>query len=381
MLKFFKTEAASGVLLLIVTIVTLVLVNSPLAYWHSALLQYPLFDKDLTHWVNDGLMVLFFYVVGLEIKKELLFGALSKPKDAALPVFAALGGMIFPALIYLAFNSKGDTQHGWGIPMATDIAFAVGVITLFGKRIPASLKAFLLAFAIIDDLGAILVIALFYSKDLAVQYLGYASAILFVLYFLSKTKFRSFVFGVLCGVAVWFCFLESGVHATIAGVILALLTPADKKVDKQGEGENRLDHWLAHLHPWVAFGIMPIFAFFNAGVNIGQLDFTSFTRSSVTLGVFLGLVIGKPVGIILFCGLARMLSLARIPRGVTWWHLLATGCLGGIGFTMSLFIGSLAFENPAYEMLSKGAILAASVVSGVLGYILLGLILRLKPKS
>lgn len=375
--RFFHTEASGGVLLLVMTLLTLAVVNSPLQELYLHMLHIPItfavgdfaINKDLHHFVNDGLMVLFFYVVGLEIKRELMIGELSKPKDAALPLFAALGGMIFPALFYIAFNANPQTHHGWGIPMATDIAFAVGVITLLGKRIPTALKAFLLAFAIIDDLGAILVIAIFYSDNLVMEYLGLAAGVLFMLYVLQKTGLRNTFFGIVCGVLVWLFFLKSGVHATIAGVILAFLTPMDRKED----GSNRLDHWIHVMHPWVAFVIMPIFAFFNAGVILGDLDLSTFFGNSVAQGVLLGLVFGKPIGIMLFCGLAIWLGLSQRPNGVSWTHLLGAGFLGGIGFTMSLFIGSLAFKNPNYEVYSKGAILIASVMAGVAGFLILKL--------
>ena len=274
--RFFNTEAAGGIILLVVTVFTLGVVNSPLAEAYEHLLHIPisfqignfLIDKDLHHFVNDGLMVLFFYTVGLEIKREMMIGELSRPKDAALPLFAALGGMIFPAAFYLLFNANPETHHGWGIPMATDIAFAVGVLTLLGNRVPMALKAFLLAFAIIDDLGAILVIAIFYSSNLVMPYLGGAAAILFVLYVLQKAGLRNLFFGIVCGVLVWVAFLKSGIHATIAGVILAFITP----MDRLENGDNRLDHWIHILHPWVAFVIMPLFAFFNAGVSLHDLQ-------------------------------------------------------------------------------------------------------------
>lgn len=373
--RFFHTEASGGVLLPIVTIITLGIVNSPLRETYEHLLHIPItfsissfvIDMDLHHMVNDGLMVLFFYMVGLEIKRELLVGELSRPKDAALPLFGALGGMVLPAIIYLSLNANPNTSHGWGIPMATDIAFAVGVITLLGKRIPTALKAFLLAFAIIDDLGAILVIALFYSQDIVVGYLGSAAAVLFVLFVLQKAGLRNSFFGILCGVLVWVAFLQSGIHATIAGVILAFLTP----MDKQPDGSNRLDYWIRAMHPWVAFLIMPIFAFFNAGVALDDLNITTFLESPVSQGVILGLVTGKPIGIVLFCALAIWLGLSKLPNGVRWTHLIGAGFLGGIGFTMSLFVGSLAFTDPRYEIYAKGGILLASTVSGVLGYILL----------
>ena len=383
--NFFNTEASGGILLLIVTLITLGIVNSPLAELYKHFLHIPILfsvgnfvvDKDLHHVVNDGLMVLFFYTVGLEIKREMMIGELSKPKDAALPLFAALGGMVFPALFYIAFNANPETHHGWGIPMATDIAFAVGVLTLLGKRVPVAMKAFLLAFAIIDDLGAILVIALFYSTDLVMPYLGGAAAILFVLYLLQKTGLRNLFFGILCGVLVWLAFLKSGVHATIAGVILAFITP----MDRQENGDNRLDHWIHALHPWVAFGIMPIFAFFNAGVSLGDLDLGTFFQSTVSQGIILGLVAGKPIGILLFCFLAVKLGLSNLPKGVRWVHLLGAGFLGGIGFTMSLFIGNLAFKNPDYETYSKGAILLASLLSGLIGFVLLKAVIEKDSKN
>ncbi|HAG91256.1 MAG TPA: Na+/H+ antiporter NhaA [Bdellovibrionales bacterium] len=373
--RFFNTEAAGGIILLVVTVFTLGVVNSPLAEAYEHLLHIPisfqignfLIDKDLHHFVNDGLMVLFFYTVGLEIKREMMIGELSRPKDAALPLFAALGGMIFPAAFYLLFNANPETHHGWGIPMATDIAFAVGVLTLLGNRVPMALKAFLLAFAIIDDLGAILVIAIFYSSNLVMPYLGGAAAILFVLYVLQKAGLRNLFFGIVCGVLVWVAFLKSGIHATIAGVILAFITP----MDRLENGDNRLDHWIHILHPWVAFVIMPLFAFFNAGVSLHDLQLDAFVHSSVAQGVVLGLVFGKPIGILLFCFATVKLGLAGLPRGVGWSHLTGAGFLGGIGFTMSLFIGSLAFSHPEYEVFSKGGILVASIVAGLIGFVIL----------
>lgn len=419
---FASLEASSGILLIIVTIIAMAWANSPWAEVYEHLIELPLsigigsmmLTKSLHHWVNDGLMVIFFFVVGLEIKRELAIGELSSPRKAALPMFAALGGMVCPALIYFFFNTSGVGLPGWGIPMATDIAFAVGVLTLLSRKVPLALKIFLLALAIVDDLGAVIVIALFYTENIVASSLGLAAIGVFLTVFIKYAGVRKlWVYWVL-GVFVWFNVLKSGVHATVAGVILGLITPVAplyrirdlgeqftatiksviNSVAGQPEESLRLSHETAHhldrlhnltmesrspldrlihdLHPWVSFGIMPIFAFVNAGVHISpDFEIADFAQNPIALGVILGLFLGKPIGVVGFSYLAYRFKFAQLPEGVTWRHMASVGFLAGIGFTMALFIGHLALKVPEVEMYSKLGILIGSFFSAVMGMILL----------
>lgn len=430
--SFFAMETASGILLMITTIVAMIWANSPFYHSYEMMLELPVgiklggidVTKSLHHWVNDGIMVIFFFVVGLEIKRELIVGELSSPRKAALPMFAALGGMIAPALIYTFFNHSGIGASGWGIPMATDIAFAVGILTLMSRKVPLSLKIFLLALAIVDDLGAVLVIALFYTSEIMASALGVAAAAIFATLFIKYAGIRKLMIYWVLGVIVWFAVLKSGVHATVAGVILGLMTPVSpfynlktipdkfrQLVDRISSGissantqytqlsnetfhdiesleeivvESRspLDRLIHMLHPWVSYAIMPLFALFNAGVHIsGDFTISSFVSQPIALGVIFGLVIGKPVGVLLFSWLAVKFNLAQLPSGVTWFHMTAVGFLAGIGFTMALFVGHLALKVPEVEIYSKLGILVASVISGIIGVILLSMNKDVKPAT
>jgi len=415
--RFAAIEASGGIVLLIGAIIALIWVNSPwdhsyYSLWETELaLDLHLFkiEQHLGHAVNDGLMVLFFFVVGLEIKRELVSGELSSPRRAILPAAAALGGMVGPALIYTAFNAGSETAHGWGIPMATDIAFAVGVLTLLGRRVPAPLKVFLLALAVADDLGGIIVIAVFYTESLSFEALGWAALVLLVILVINRGGVVAIAPYVFLGVLFWAAMLKSGIHATIAGVILAMLTPSrpyytDEDFDAtlerlqteyalaRADGsharmqqalaqiedlvsgmESPLDRLEHRLAPWTAFVVVPIFALANAGVAVSGEMLRSAASSPVTLGVALGLVLGKPVGIFLTSWVCVRLGLAQLPANTSFRQVLGAGMIAGIGFTVALFIAGLSFENPAHLDEAKIGILAASLIAGLLGsaYLLL----------
>ncbi len=416
--EFLHQEASGGILLIIATIIALAWANSPFAdsyhhLWHTYLsidigglgLKY-----SLHHWINDGLMVIFFFVVGLEIKRELLVGELSSVKKAALPIAAALGGMIFPALIYTIFNIGSEGASGWGIPMATDIAFVVGILALLGKRVPLALKIFILALAIVDDLGAVLVIAIFYTSNISYTSLFIAAGFIVLLIAMNKLGVRNLLIYILVGVGLWLAFLKSGVHATVAGVLLAFTIPVSSRIntkkfknetesllqdfDNAGEhGDNvltnserltiidqienncekiltplqRFEHG---LHPWVSFFIMPVFALANAGVTISAGLGTSLTNP-VSIGIILGLFLGKQIGIFSFSYFAVKLKFASEPEGVSWQKIYAASILSGIGFTMSLFIANLAFASPELLDTAKVGILTGSLISGIIGFIIL----------
>jgi NhaA family Na+:H+ antiporter len=381
--KFINLEASSGIFLFVVAIIAMIIANSEVKSLYFSFINTPVsvaignfsINKTLLLLVNDGLMAIFFYLVGLEIKKELLVGELSTPRKAAFSFFGALGGMAVPALIYVYFNLKNGDMNGWGVPMATDIAFALGIISLLGNRVSSSVKIFLLSLAIVDDLGAILVIAIFYTGEISTNYLGIAAILLFVLYVLNKSGFRNIAIGLIIGFFTWFCFLKSGIHATLAGVILAFLTPA-RSINKSlgsetTQGELLLDKYIHNLHPWSAFVIMPIFAFFNAGVNVQGLDLMQTISHPVTLGIVVALVVGKPLGVFLFTFLASKLKLSDLPKDANWMQIIGVGCIAGIGFTMSLFISSLAFDSIDIEKNSKIGIVIGSLISMILGYSLL----------
>ncbi len=374
-LAFFEHEAAGGIVLLGAALLALLLANSPLSHLYDTFLDTPVsirvgalkLDKPLLLWINDGLMAIFFLLVGLEIKRELLAGELSTPRQAALPAIAALGGMIVPALIYAAINwHKPAALNGWAIPAATDIAFAVGVMALLGPRVPPALKIFLLALAIIDDLGAIVIIALFYTDNLSVTALALAGIGVIGLVTLNLANVMRISAYVLVGAFIWVCVLKSGVHATLAGVVTALAIPLRQRDGEAGPLED-LEH---NLHTWVAFGIVPLFAFANAGVSLAGTTFAVVT-SSIPLGISLGLFIGKPIGIFSFTWAAIRLGLGERPQGASWTQVLGAGMLGGIGFTMSLFIGMLAFPDPAYAAELRLGVLIGSILSAVAGYIIL----------
>jgi len=384
---FISKESASGVVLLLAAVLALVLSNSILAPWYGALLHLPLAIRigshelahSLYHWVNDGLMAVFFFLIGLEVKREVLEGQLSSLKQVVLPGVAALGGMVVPAGIYLAFNIQ-DSQaiNGWAIPTATDIAFALGVLSLLGSRVPVSLKIFLMALAIFDDLGAIVVIALFYTDQLSVWALtlaGVALAALLALNMLGVIKKGAYI---AIGLLLWLAVLKSGVHATLAGVLLGLMIPLTASDNRQKRVSPPLSPQssplkeIEHaLHPWVAFAILPLFAFVNAGLDLRTLSPIQM-GANVPLGIMLGLFIGKQVGVFGLSWLAIKAGLAELPQASSWRQLYGVSVLTGIGFTMSLFITSLAFENDAlFQYTDKLAILVGSLLSGIVGFILL----------
>jgi NhaA family Na+:H+ antiporter len=372
--RFAALEAASGILLLGCAILALVWANSPLADSYARLFGTRLtlgwgalaLGKPLLLWINDGLMAVFFLVVGLEIKRELLVGELASPRQAALPVAAAAGGMLLPAGIYAALNAGGPGCAGWGIPMATDIAFALGVLALLGPRAPASLKVFLAALAIADDLGAVLVIALFYTGDLSWPALGAAGGFLAALALANAAGAQRWAAYAALGLGLWVAVLKSGVHPTVAGVLLAMTIPSRAR-----PGAEPLLARLEHtLHPWVGYVIMPLFALANAGVTPGDGLGASLFHP-VSLGVAAGLLLGKPAGIVLFSWIAARAGVASLPCDLGWRHLAGAGVLAGIGFTMSLFIADLAFEDAVLLGRAKVGILAASLVAGILGWALL----------
>jgi NhaA family Na+:H+ antiporter len=320
---------------------------------------------NIEHWVNDGLMAIFFLLIGLEMERELYIGELSDLKNATFPIFAAIGGMAMPAIIHFLFNQGTQTQAGGGIPMATDIAFALGVLALLGRRVPISLKIFLTALAIIDDLGAIAVIAIFYVGDFSLFYLLLALGILGVLFIFNRMQVHSLPVYLIPGMVMWYCMLKSGIHATIAGVLLAFVIPFGDG------GEKTSSYRLQHLlHKPVAFLIMPIFALANTHITLSG-NWAAGLLSSNALGIFAGLFVGKPLGIVLFSLLAIKFGLSKLPNDVSWKHIIGAGFLGGIGFTMSIFITLLAFDDPDIIQSSKISILLSSLVAGVVGYVVL----------
>lgn len=372
--KFLGPESASGLLLFGATVLALLMANSGLDGIYDSLLktiatvQFDTFkiSKPVLLWINDGLMAIFFLLVGLELKREVLGGSLSSWDRAALPVVAAIGGIVAPAVVYLLINgSNPETQQGWAIPAATDIAFALGVLTLLGDRVPAALKVFLLALAIIDDLGAILIIALFYSEGLSyLALLGVGLGIL-VLASLNLAGVRRIAPYILVGIAIWVCVLKSGIHATLAGVIVALFVPMGQKQD------SPLHHLEHMLHPWVSFVILPVFAFANAGVSFAGITWADLI-APLPLGIALGLFLGKQLGVVGASWLAVRLRLCRLPDDISWRSLYGVSLLTGIGFTMSLFIGSLAFEDDLhYATPIRLGVFLGSILSGLLGYLLL----------
>ena len=373
---FFRLEAASGLLLLISAAIALIVSNSSLSSIYFETLESYFFigvnnigiKMSLLHWINDALMAVFFFFVTLEIKREFLQGELSNPKQALLPIIAAVGGMLVPALIYVYINFQtGDTLRGWAIPSATDIAFSLGVLSLLGSRVPISLKVFLTALAIIDDLGAIVIIAFFYTGDLSVNYLSLLLLTFICLIFLNKFNVRKFIPYLLLGLILWFFTHESGVHATISGVLLATVIPHRKK-EKDFSLLTKIEHGVS---PYVAFGIMPLFALANAGVSLEGMNFNSLLYP-VPLGILLGLFLGKQIGVLLFSLVSIKLNIAQMPNNANWLNFYGVGVLTGIGFTMSLFIGNLAFiENTQYIGGVKIGVLSGSLLSTIFGYFLL----------
>lgn len=372
--KWFKHDAAGGIVLVVAALLAMILANSPLSGLYNGVLEIPVavkfgafeIAKPLLLWVNDGLMAIFFFLVGLEIKRELLEGHLSSPAQIVLPGVAAIAGIVFPALIYVWFNI-GDAVavNGWAIPSATDIAFALGVFVIFGKSLPLSLKLFLLSVAIFDDIGAILIIALFYSQDLSTLSLTVALAGLAVLFVFNRLKVQKQAMYILVGVVVWAAVLKSGVHATLAGFALAWFIPLKLK---NTDGHAMLPHLEHSLHPWVAFFVLPIFAFANAGVKVLGVT-TEELFNPITLGIAAGLFVGKQIGIFGTCWLVVKAGWASLPTGTNWRQLYGVTLLCGIGFTMSLFIGTLAFEEQglSYQLSVKVGVLLGSLLSAVLG--------------
>jgi len=379
--QFIKKESSSGILLIIATFFALVLSNSVLGGLYQAFLHLPVeirvgalhLDKSLYHWVNDGLMAIFFLLIGLEVKREIIEGQLSSVRQVALPFIAAIGGMLVPALVYLAFNQDNPIAiNGWAIPTATDIAFALGILSLLGNRVPVSLKLFLMALAIIDDLGAIVIIALFYTTELSTLSLFIAGGSLLTLVIMNLSGAYKKTAYFIVGAVLWFSVLKSGVHATLAGVALAFTIPLNAK-DEHNQPVSPLKDVEHSLHFWSGFFILPLFAFVNAGVNVTQISFDQMS-GSVPLGIMLGLFVGKQLGVFGFSWLAIKLKIAELPTGSNWLQLYGVSVLTGIGFTMSLFIVSLAFEESnLFQYTDKLAILLGSLASGLFGYWLLSL--------
>ena len=380
--RFFQLEAASGLLLIAAAVLALIINNSPLSYLYSGLLDVPVADqvgalniaKPLLLWINDGLMALFFLLIGLEVKREVADGHLSKPAQVILPATAAVGGMVVPALIYWFINRDNPAAvAGWAIPTATDIAFALGVLALLGKRVPVSLKLFLMTLAIIDDLGAIIVIALFYSGTLSSVSLLLAAACLVALVAMNRLGVVKLGPYMIVGLILWVCVLKSGVHATLAGVALALCIPLRTR-NAETSPLLSLEH---ALHPWVAYAILPIFAFANAGVSLAGMTVDSFTHP-VPMGIAVGLLLGKTVGVFGLSWLAVKLRLAALPEGAGWGQILGVAILCGIGFTMSLFVGSLAFApgSSDYAGMDRMGILTGSFFAAVIGYAVIAMASR-----
>ncbi len=375
-ISFFKLEAASGIVLLFAAIIALIISNSELSDLYFSTLDKYLFiginnfglKLSVLHWINDALMAIFFFFVTLEIKREFLQGELSNIKQALLPIIAAVGGMVVPALIYVFINlGDGETLKGWAIPSATDIAFSLGVLSLLGSRVPLSLKVFLTALAIIDDLGAIVIIALFYSGDLSFKYLSLMLLAFIVLLIINKFNIKKFLPYLIVGIFLWDFTHNSGIHATIAGVLLAMTIPHRKK-DKDFSLLIKVEHMIS---PYVAFGIMPIFAFANAGVSLEGLSLSSLL-DKVPLGIVLGLFVGKQLGVFIFSYASIKLKIAQMPSNTSWYNFYGVGVLTGIGFTMSLFVGNLAFaENLQYMDGVKIGVLTGSLLSTLFGYFLI----------
>ena len=417
--RYMHNESTAGIVLFLSALAAVVWSNSPWSasyfdLWHHDIAiragNYEV-NNTLHYWINDGLMAMFFFVIGLELKREIMAGELSDARQATVPLLAAIGGMVVPALIYVLFNSSGTASNGWGIPMATDIAFAMGIIALLGSKAPTSLKVFLTALAISDDLGAVLVIALFYTSDISLLSLVVGAGFMIVLFGANYLGVRSTLFYGLIGIGgVWLAFLFSGVHATIAGVLAALAIPARTKIDEKKfikvldeklsefhsippndvtllepaqykviDSINRLTDAAGtplqklelHLHPWVSYLIMPLFALANAGIVLEPEVIQKAFSSNVTLGVLFGLAIGKPAGVLLFVWVLVKLKIASLPRQMGWQHLVGVGLLAGVGFTMSLFITELAFDTPQNIAEAKIGIFISSIISGVTGYFVL----------
>ena len=423
--EFVRTETAGGVILLLAALGALIWANSPVSDDYFDLIHEVMSldlivfsaSEDLKHWINDGAMVVFFFVVGLEIKRELFHGELASPRKAALPIAAAIGGMAVPAVIYVALNSGGAGADGWGIPMATDIAFAVGILALLGNRIPSQVRIFLLSLAIVDDIGAIVIIAVFYTGSIELDSLAIAVGTLALVVGVQRSGARNVAVYLLLGVIIWAAVYESGIHATIAGVVLGLLTPSHPYVSREGFAERNsamlsqyrqalatgdverveailgeieetatnasapLERLERLLHPWSSFLVIPLFAFANSGVELSGRLIEDAAASSVTFGVAIGLLAGKVLGVVGATWLATRLRLADLPDGTTWSHILGVSILAGIGFTVSLFITELAFDRPDLVDQAKIGILCASTIAGIAGYSFLRLTCRRRPEE
>jgi len=416
--RFFKIESSGGIVLVITTLLAMIWANSPFAGTYFKIWEEKLtiglgsftLEKTLVHWINDGLMVIFFFVVGLEIKREILIGELSSRKKVLLPVICAFGGMVFPALIYLTINRDQYTAHGWGIPTATDIAFAIGIMSIAGKRVPIALKVLLTALAIIDDIGAVIIIALFYSGNISLIMLGLGFVVILLLILMNKLHVRSPLVYIVLGIALWLLFLKSGVHTTIAGVILAFTIPTKAKINSKrfyddstsllselknnGLTESKSEtpseinniifsieescenvtapaHRIEHkLHPYVAFFIMPLFALANAGISLSG-NFIQMLFNPVALGILAGLVLGKSMGISLAAFISTKLKIAEFPRGSSFSQVVGMAFVAGIGFTMSMFIASLSFNDAVSTNSAKTGIICGSLISAIIGLIIL----------
>ncbi|WP_163409295.1 Na+/H+ antiporter NhaA [Flavobacterium ajazii] len=369
---FLENKKSEGLLLLFVTILSLTLANSSFQVPYIALWEKEIWEHSITHWINDGLMTIFFLMIGLELEREIYHGELSNLKNAALPIMGALGGMFIPAALFLALNFGTVTQSGAGIPMATDIAFAIGILSLLGNKVPASLKVFLTALAVIDDLGAIIVIAVFYTSSIIFVNLAITLGIWGILFVLNRMKIYNLIPYLIGGILMWYFMLNSGVHATITGVILAFVIPFGDGSEKSSS--YKLQHF---LHKPVSFLILPLFAIANTCIAIGS-DWHEGLNSPYAYGIILGLVLGKPLGILLFSYIGVNADFSSLPKKLKWAHILGAGMLGGIGFTMSIFITFLAFKDPQTIVFSKIAILIASALSGIFGFLYLKYILGKK---
>jgi len=386
--RFLKLESAGGILLMMAAVLAIVLANTPLQVYYALLIDTPVeirigaleIAKPLLLWINDGLMAVFFFLVGLELKRELIEGELADRKNIILPAVGALGGMLAPALIYIYFNAADDiAMKGWAIPAATDIAFALGVLSLLGSRVPASLKIFLTSLAIFDDIGAILIIALFYTAKISATSLIIVVLCLIALTYLNKKNVESKSVYLMFGMIMWVAMLKSGIHATLAGVMLAMFIPMKSKVKAAHSPLKSMEH---DLHPVVAYYILPIFAFANAGIDFSGVG-ADYLLHNVPLGIALGLFVGKQVGVFGLCWLVIKLKLTQLPTGMSMLSLYGTAALCGVGFTMSLFIGSLAFEETTVNLLfdERLGIVLGSLVSGLLGYLILRASLRAVPSA
>jgi len=369
---FFNSEKTGGIILIFCTLISLVLANSSMQTGYIGFWETNFNGHSITHWINDGLMSIFFLLIGLELEREIYIGELSDIKNASFPIFAAIGGVLFPAAIYILINYGTAYQNGAGIPMATDIAFAIGMLALLGSRVPSNLKVFITALAVIDDLCAIIVIAIFYSAGFSLGYLAVAAGIFVVMLVLNRLKVHNLIPYIILGIGMWYCMLHSGIHATIAGVLVAFAIPFGSG------GEKSPSYILQHiLHKPVAFIIVPLFALANTAI-VFESNWIDGLKTTEALGIITGLVVGKPVGILLFAWLAVILGISNLPEGLKWKHIAGTGMLAGIGFTMSIFVALLAFDDAGFIAAAKIAIIAASVLAAILGLLSLHLMLPKK---